>query len=234
VGRRRGVETKVDCYWCSLHPTATATTLSGDWTVFAAGISNVALFQAEMSTDAFQLMGMAERGYLPKIFATRSRFGTSTYGLLAGLLVVLLLGVSDLGTLVEMLNFNYGIALLMEYAAFVKLRVERPEVHRPYRIPLSTFGCCVFLLPPVLLTVFVLLLASVSTWGVSLLTATIGLLLYRSAQMRKCRECCYYAPLPVVDDEGQDMSIMNGDGIMRSNGDGSGGGGGITLRHMSS
>jgi hypothetical protein len=33
----------------------------GAWTVFAAGISNIALFQAEMSSDAFQLMGMADR-----------------------------------------------------------------------------------------------------------------------------------------------------------------------------
>jgi amino acid transporter len=30
----------------------------GVWTVFAAGISNLALFEAEMSSDAFQLMGM--------------------------------------------------------------------------------------------------------------------------------------------------------------------------------
>ena len=33
----------------------------GAWTVFAAGISNIALFQAELSADAFQLMGMADR-----------------------------------------------------------------------------------------------------------------------------------------------------------------------------
>ena len=34
----------------------------GAWTVMAAGISNIALFQAELSADAFQLMGMADRG----------------------------------------------------------------------------------------------------------------------------------------------------------------------------
>jgi hypothetical protein len=31
------------------------------WTVFAAGVSNIALFQAELSADALQLTGMAER-----------------------------------------------------------------------------------------------------------------------------------------------------------------------------
>jgi hypothetical protein len=30
------------------------------WTIFAAGISNVALFEAEMSSDAFKIMGMGE------------------------------------------------------------------------------------------------------------------------------------------------------------------------------
>ena len=32
----------------------------GMWTIFAAGISNVALFEAEMSSDAFKIMGMGE------------------------------------------------------------------------------------------------------------------------------------------------------------------------------
>ena len=39
----------------------------GGWVVFSAGISNLALFEAEMSADAWQLMGMAERGYIPKV-----------------------------------------------------------------------------------------------------------------------------------------------------------------------
>ena len=32
----------------------------GAWTIFAAGISNVAMFEAEMSSDAFKIMGMGE------------------------------------------------------------------------------------------------------------------------------------------------------------------------------
>lgn len=34
----------------------------GIWTVAAAAVSNIALFQAELSADSFQLMGMADRG----------------------------------------------------------------------------------------------------------------------------------------------------------------------------
>jgi amino acid transporter len=97
------------------------------WVVLAAGIANIALFQAELSADAFQLMGMAERGFVPSIFSTRSRFGTPTYGIVLGVAVIVAMGSFDLDNLIEMLNLNYAIALLMEYAAFLKLRVTNPD-----------------------------------------------------------------------------------------------------------
>lgn len=71
------------------------------WVVFSAGISNLALFEAEMSADAWQLMGMAERGYLPKILAQRSRYNTPKYGIAIGLLVIIAMSVADFSQLVE-------------------------------------------------------------------------------------------------------------------------------------
>jgi amino acid transporter len=88
------------------------------WTVFAAAVSNIALFEAEMSGDAYQLMGMADCGLIPKKFCKRSRFGTPTNGILVGTFVIFCLGVVDFELLVEML-----FSLLMEFAAFVKLRI---------------------------------------------------------------------------------------------------------------
>ena len=100
----------------------------GTWVVFAAGISNLALFEAELSSDSYQLMGMAERGHLPPVFATRSKkFGTPTVGILMCTIVIILLSIADFSQLVELLNFNYAIALLMEYCAFVKLRLTRKD-----------------------------------------------------------------------------------------------------------
>ena len=40
------------------------------------------LSQAEMSTDSYQLLGMAERGFLPAAFARRSVHGTPTLAIL--------------------------------------------------------------------------------------------------------------------------------------------------------
>jgi amino acid transporter len=150
----------------------------GAWTVFAAGISNIALFQAEMSSDAFQLMGMADRGYIPKVLGTRSRHGTPTYGIFIGTLIVVVMGVSDMSSLIEMLNFSYSISLLMEFAAFIKLRISQPEIDRPYQIPLNTIGCSLMLTPTVLLNLLVMSMATVKTYVFSLGVLIVGGLLY--------------------------------------------------------
>ena len=150
----------------------------GAWTVFAAGISNIALFQAELSADAFQLMGMAERGHVPSIFARRSRHGTPTGGIILGTAVIVAMGLSNLDQLIEMLNFNYAISLLMEYCAFIKLRISRPELHRPWRCPLSTFGCVLLFIPTFGFTLAVLLLATYTTYLFSIGVNLLGILLY--------------------------------------------------------
>lgn len=150
----------------------------GAWTVFAAGISNIALFQAELSTESFQLMGMAERGYVPRIFAERSRHGTPTYGILLGTAVIVIMSASDLAQLIEMLNFNYAISLLMEYAAFIKLRITRPALHRPWRLPFSTLGCILLFTPTFVFTITLMSLATYTTYAFSMAVNLCGLGLF--------------------------------------------------------
>ncbi|KAK8564331.1 hypothetical protein V6N13_005435 [Hibiscus sabdariffa] len=52
------------------------------WIQAAAALSNMGMFLAEMSSDSFQLEGMATRGMLPKLFARRSRYGTPLVGIM--------------------------------------------------------------------------------------------------------------------------------------------------------
>lgn len=144
------------------------------------------MFQAELSSDAFQLMGMADRGHLPKIFSTRSRHGTPTYGIALGTLVIVGMSVTDLDDLIEMLNFNYALALLMEYCAFLKLRMSRPDLRRPFRIPLNTLGCIVLLAPTLVFTFAIIGLASFKTYLFSVGANLVGLLLF--AAMRRQRQ----------------------------------------------
>jgi amino acid transporter len=154
----------------------------GAWTVLAAGISNIAMFQAELSSDAFQLMGMADRGHLPKIFSKRSRHGTPTFGIILGTAVIVFMGASNLDELVEMLNFNYALSLLLEYAAFFKLRISKPDLERPYRIPLNTFGCVCFFLPAIIATLAVMSLATFKTFYFALGSWFTGYMVFYAKQ----------------------------------------------------
>jgi len=106
----------------------------GIWTVFAAAISNIALFEAEMSGDAYTLMGMGDRGLVPKFFTKRSRFNTPKNGIMLNTFVIILMSVADFEQLVEMLNFAYSLAFLMEFCAFVKLCIDEPD---------GTFRCII-------------------------------------------------------------------------------------------
>lgn len=136
----------------------------GGWMVVAAGISNISLFMAELSADSYQIMGMAERGLVPKIFTHRSRFGTPTYGILLCWLVIVFMSFSNFNELIQMMNFNYTLSLFMEYAAFIKLRMRDDKRSQPYRIPLNTFGCILFITPAIVSMLVILLASSYKTF----------------------------------------------------------------------
>jgi amino acid transporter len=53
----------------------------GHWMMAASAVTNIGMFEAEMSSDAWQVAGMADRGILPKFLSTRNKFGAPTYGI---------------------------------------------------------------------------------------------------------------------------------------------------------
>jgi len=150
--------------WNEGYLTTAATSIGGDWlgawTVFAAAISNLALYQAEMSADSFQLMGMAERGLIPVFFGYKSSYNTPTYSLVLGSVVIVIISFFPFMKIVEILNLLYCFALILEFAAFIKLRISAPNVERPFRIPLSIFWCIAMLIPATSLLIVMITLAS--------------------------------------------------------------------------
>ena len=80
-----------------------------------------------LSFPSLLLSGMAERGYLPELLRERSEQGTPTYSILLCLLMIVFLQVASFETLVEFMNFNYSISLLLEFAAFIRLRIAYPN-----------------------------------------------------------------------------------------------------------
>ena len=107
------------------------------WIEAGAVLSSIGMFEAQLSSGAYQLLGMADLGLLPAVLARRAtRFRTPWVAIAASAAVTL--GVSFLGfdDVVASANFLYSLGTLLEFAAFLWLRARRPELKRPYRVPL--------------------------------------------------------------------------------------------------
>lgn len=125
-----------------------------------------------------QLMGMAERGMLPAVFAHRSRYGTPTVGIVLSAGGILGLSVLNFLSIIELLNLLYALSQFIEFAAFIKLRISAPNLHRPYRIPLNTTGAIIMLIPPTLMLLYILYMAELKTWLISAGFLAAGAVLY--------------------------------------------------------
>ncbi|KAK2974301.1 hypothetical protein RJ640_026862 [Escallonia rubra] len=147
------------------------------WVQGASALSNMGMFVAEMSSDSFQLLGMAERGMLPAFFAKRSRYGTPLTGILFSASGVVLLSSLTFQEIVAAENFLYCFGMMLEFVAFVKLRIKYPAACRPYKVPIGTTGATLMFIPPTLLILVVLTLASLKVAVVSLLAIVMGLIL---------------------------------------------------------
>lgn len=129
------------------------------WVQAASALSNMGMFVAEMSSDSFQLLGMAERGMLPEFFAKRSLYGTPLIGILFSASGVALLSCLSFQEIVAAENFLYCFGMIMEFIAFVKLRMKYPNVSRPYKVPVGRNGAILMCVPP---TLFIFLVCSCS------------------------------------------------------------------------
>jgi amino acid transporter len=94
----------------------------GWWIVVAAAVSQVGQFQAEMVTDSFQLLGMAERGFLPSLFKRRSVHGTPTAAIVCSSIGIIGMLSLNFMQIVELLNAVYCLAEILEFSAFLWLR----------------------------------------------------------------------------------------------------------------
>ncbi|KAG9129806.1 hypothetical protein Leryth_016027 [Lithospermum erythrorhizon] len=174
------------------------------WIQAGAAMSNLGLFEAEMSADAFQLLGMSELGMLPSIFASRSKYGTPTFSILCSASGVIFLSWMTFQEILEFLNFLYALGMLLEFAAFIELRIKKPELRRPYRVPLQTFGAVMLCLPPSFLLILVMCLASFRTYIVSSIVIILGILLYYALELTKNK---LWIPITVKESSPSDNDI---------------------------
>jgi len=149
------------------------------WVEIGAVLSTVGLFEAQLSSASFQLLGMAEMGILPSAMATRSpSYNTPTWGIVASACGTLVLSYASFANIVSAANFLYSCGMLLEFASFLWLRRKFPLLKRPYRVPLGIPGLVFMCAVPVAFLIFVMTLANSVVYILGSSVTVVGILGY--------------------------------------------------------
>jgi amino acid transporter len=152
----------------------------GTWLTLAALVSAAGMFNALLCTSARVPYAMADRGMLPRpLRRLHVEHGTPWAALLINSAGVALLIPFSFQDLIELDMFLYAAALILEFAALVWLRMSRPEMARPYRVPFGLTGVVAISIPPVALCLLSIAFSNLGTRYVGLLGIGLGLLVYR-------------------------------------------------------
>lgn len=149
------------------------------WVEIGALLSVIGLFQAQLSSCAYQVLGMADLGFLPRIFGERSTwFNTPWLGILISTLIALSVSCMNFTEIISSANFLYSLGMLLEFASFLWLRRKLPSVKRPFKVPLELPGLVVMCLVPTVFLVYVMAVATKSVVLVSALFTLFGICWY--------------------------------------------------------
>uniref|UniRef100_A0A0E0D1E1 Polyamine transporter PUT1 n=1 Tax=Oryza meridionalis TaxID=40149 RepID=A0A0E0D1E1_9ORYZ len=159
------------------------------WIEVGAVLSTIGLYSATLSSAAFQLLGMADLGLLPRAFALRAPvFDTPWVGILATAAITLAMSFTSFDTIVASANFLYSLGMLLEFAAFVRLRARLPAMPRPYAVPLRGLPAAAALCAvPSAFLVFVMAIAGWKVYAISAVFTAAGVAVYYLMDLCKAR-----------------------------------------------
>ncbi|TVU46833.1 hypothetical protein EJB05_06404 [Eragrostis curvula] len=159
------------------------------WIEAGAVLSSIGMFEAQLSSGAYQLLGMAELGLLPAVFARRAtRFRTPCVAIAASTAVTLAISFLGFDDVVATANFLYGLGTLLEFAAFLWLRARRPELKRPYRVPLPLPALVAMCAVPSAFLAYVCVVAGWKVFALAGALTALGVGLHGAMRLCRSRE----------------------------------------------
>lgn len=169
--------------WESGFMATAAEIISGSWLKFwieiGSVVSSIGLYEAQLSTCSYQILGMAETAILPKFFGVKSKwFNTPWLGILISAGISLGVSYLSFSDLVASANFLYSLGMLLEFASFVWLRKKYPNLKRPYRVPLGIPALIVMFIVPSAFLIYIMVLATKTVLLVSGIMTAGGIVLY--------------------------------------------------------
>ncbi|XAR57524.1 hypothetical protein NMG60_11025698 [Bertholletia excelsa] len=170
------------------------------WIEFGAVLSVIGLFEAQLSSCAYQILGMADLAVLPQSFGARSKwFNTPWVGILIPTLVSLAVSYMDFAAIISSVNFLYSLGMLLEFASFLWLRRKLPGMKRPYRVPLPLPGLVVMCLVPSGFLVYIMTIASKTIYLISALLTLVGIGWYFVVEFCKSKNWFEFAKVAHED-----------------------------------
>ncbi|KAJ9183133.1 hypothetical protein P3X46_007038 [Hevea brasiliensis] len=149
------------------------------WIEIGACLSVAGLYEAQLSSCVYQLLGMADLGFLPVSFGVRSRwFNTPWLGILISTIIALAGSYMDFDNIISSVNFLYCLGMLLEFASFLWLRRKLPNIKRPFRVPMGLPGLVIMCLIPSGFLVYVMAVATTTVYLVSAILTLLGILWY--------------------------------------------------------
>lgn len=138
------------------------------WIEVGAVLSAIGLFEAGLSSGAYQCLGMADIGILPKFFGSRSKwFNTPWVGILVSTSLALAVSYMNFQDIISSGNFLYSLGMLLEFASFLWLRWKSPTIERPYRVPLKLPLLVIMCLVPSAFLILIMVIATKTVYLVS-------------------------------------------------------------------
>jgi len=148
----------------------------GVWVAIGGLFSAAGLFTAVLLSSSRLPFVLAADHYLPPaITRLHPRYGTPYVAIIVCSVLLAVLETGTFDSLLVTTVILYGVALLLEFAALVALRVKEPRMRRPFRVPGGTVGAALIAVPPAA----ILILAAVSTYqsdGTAFLWTSLGAL----------------------------------------------------------
>jgi basic amino acid/polyamine antiporter, APA family len=139
-----------------------------------AGMTSVLLITFLSQVRVF--MAMSRDGLLPRMFGeVHPRFKTPHLAtMLTGGFICLVTAFTPIQDLEKMVNIGTLLAFVVVCGSVLALRIQRPEVHRPFRCPM------VFVMAPagVFVNVLLMLFLPLNTWGRLVGWLAIGMVIY--------------------------------------------------------
>jgi amino acid transporter len=178
------------------------------WMEIGAVLALIGLFEAQLSSAAYQLLGMSDLGFIPKIFGERSKFNTPWLAILISTIIAIAMTSLSFTEIISTVNFLYSLGMLLEFASFLKLRKKFPTMKRPFKVPLGFFSLILMCIVPSVLLVYVMMVATKVVFVASAFITLLGIVLYYFMNLCKSKRWIEFNGAGDKLDEDEDIIII--------------------------